>query len=70
MQGIGRAASELSGTPPSVAQRIARAMMESDPEVARQILMQGVEKVRSNDQLRALIGTMLTTGGASGAGRF
>lgn len=70
MHGIGRAASEMSGTPASVAQRIARAMMEADPEVARQILTQGAKKVQGNEKLRALIGTMLTTGGASGAGRL
>jgi hypothetical protein len=70
MNGIGRVASELKGTPPSVAQRIARAMMEADAEAARQILMQGASKVQGNDRLRALIGTMLTTGGASGAGRL
>jgi hypothetical protein len=70
MNGIGRVASELKGTPPSVAKRIAQAIMEADPEAARQILTQGAQKVQGNDRLRALIGTMLTTGGASGAGRL
>ena len=70
MNGIGRVASELKGAPPSVAKRIAQAMMEADPETARHILTQGAKKVQGNDKLRALIGTMLTAGGASGAGRF
>jgi len=68
MSGIGRVAAELKGTPPSVAKRIAQAIMEADPATARQILTQGAQKAQSNDRLRALIGTMLTTGGASAAG--
>ena len=70
MNGIGRVASELKGAPPSVAKRIAQAMMEADPEVARALLTEGARKVQGNDRLRALIGTMLTTGGASGVGRL
>lgn len=61
---------EASGTPPRVVEQLARALMETDPNAARSVLLGGNNRVTSSDQLRArIISTLLGTGSA-GAGRL
>lgn len=61
---------EASGTPPRVVERIARSLMETDPQAARQILQGGANRVTSSDQLRAQIVAALLGTGSAGAGRI
>jgi len=61
---------EASGTPPRVVEQLARALMETDPNAARTVLLGGNNRVTNSDQLRArIISTLLGTGSA-GAGRL
>lgn len=66
---VTRALSEANGTPPRVVERIARVLMETRPDVARQMLEQATTRTQSNRAIRAVTNAMLTATGASAAGR-
>jgi hypothetical protein len=61
---------EASGTPPRVVERLARALMESDPAAARAVLQGGQNRITSSDQLRARIIASLMGSTTAGAGRI
>lgn len=70
MQAIGRLITESQGISPGVAERIARALMETSPEAARDLLTASSGRAAASDASRAaIIGALLGTGSA-GAGRL
>lgn len=67
---VTRGINEAQGVSKPVIERIARAMMETDPEAARQLLSQGSQTKTVNDARRAIANAILTNSGASGIGRL
>ncbi len=69
MDAISRLGSEAKGMPPRVVEKVARAMIESDPNAARQILESGAFKAAANDKVRAVVNALLVQSGAGATGR-
>jgi hypothetical protein len=70
MQGVGRAMNEAKGLPPGVLERVAGALMESDPALARQALTAGADSASAKAARRAVLNAILNAQGASAAGRL
>lgn len=70
MTGIRSLMNEGSGTPPRVVERIARAMMETDPQLASEILTGSAQRLNGAEQLRARIAASLVGAGSAGTGRL
>ncbi|MDX3929093.1 MAG: hypothetical protein QHC90_25245 [Shinella sp.] len=68
--GAARAINEAKGMPPSVVERVARSIMETNPDTARQILTAGNQRNISADQLRARIIAAIMGSGTAGTGRL
>lgn len=67
---VGRGANEARGLPPSVLERVSRALMETNPDAARQLLEVASQRGASSASRRAIAGAMITNLAGSGAGRF
>lgn len=65
-----KALNEAKGMPPSVLTQLSRALMETDPAVASQLLAAGSNRALNGAQQRALFSEILTSLNASGAGRL
>lgn len=70
LDAVARAANEARGMPPSVIDRIARALIETDPNVAGQTLRGGARQVANSDRFRGIVAALLTNLGASASGRL
>lgn len=70
MTGIKSAMPAMQGTPPSVIERMARTVMETDPATARTLLSNSTKKLAASEQMRARIAAALVASGAAGAGRL
>lgn len=70
VQAVSNLVAEARGMPPQVVQRIARTLMETRPDVLRQILGDAMSSQSANDGRRALANTILTALSATGAGRL
>jgi hypothetical protein len=70
IDGARRLISEGAGLPPRVVEQVGRALMETDPAVARALLSGGADRLSRNDALRARVVQALTHLGAAGAGRI
>lgn len=70
MTGASKAMNTAQGLPPSVSERIARALMSTDSADARRILEQGTKKLSNVDKARARVVAALMGSGAAGAGRL
>ena len=70
MAGLGRLLNESRGLPPTVLTQLSRALMETNPAAARQILQVGANRAATDAQRRAIINSLMTGTGASAAGRL
>jgi hypothetical protein len=70
MDGGRRVVGEAQGMPPRVIEQVARVMMETNPEAARQLLSGGIGRLSRSDQVRAQIIASMISSGAAGAGRI
>lgn len=70
MTGLKTAVPMAKGTPPSVIERMAKTIMETNPDIARQLLTQGQQRITSSDQLRARLVSAMVGSGSAGAGRL
>lgn len=70
VDGATRLAGEAGGTPPRVIEQIAKALMETNPDAARNILKTGADKLSRSDQLRAKVISALVGSGSAAAGRI
>lgn len=66
---VTKSLNEARGMPPSVLERISRALMETRPDVAQEIFRQAGERQTSSRAVRALANAMLVNVGSAGAGR-
>lgn len=69
MEAVTRSIGEAKGLPPTVVERIAKVLMETRPDVARQMLKQAAAKTQTNQGIQAITNAMITLNGASAAGR-
>lgn len=67
---VARGVNESQGVTKPVIERIAKALMERDPEVARRLLTQSADIKSAGDAKRAIVNAMLANSGAAGAGRL
>lgn len=70
LDGIRRVGGEAKGTPPRVVEEISKALMASDPAVAKGFLTAGSKKMTQQDKLRAQIVAALVNSLSAGAGRL
>ncbi|WP_454850513.1 hypothetical protein [Rhizobium binxianense] len=70
MNGLSKTMSTARGTPPSVIERMAQTIMETNPDAALRILSQGTQRLSAADQARARVAAALIASGAAGAGRL
>jgi len=70
MSGLTKTLDRAQGMPPSVTERIARVLLETDPAAARQILTTGAQRLSRADALRAGVVSALLNSGAAGTGRL
>lgn len=70
MTGASKAFNTAQGMPPSVTERLAKAIMGTDPDEALRVLSQGSKKLSQVDKMRANIVAALLGSGAAGAGRL
>lgn len=70
MAGARRVMGEASGTPPRVIEQIAQALMETNPQAARELLIGGANRLSRSDRLRAEVIAALTGATSAGAGRL
>ncbi|WP_348647706.1 hypothetical protein [Rhizobium leguminosarum] len=68
--GLSKALGTLTGQPPSVVERLSRVLMETDPDVALDVLRAGTQQLSRNDQLRARLVSALVESGAAGVPRL
>ncbi|TCL70532.1 hypothetical protein [Rhizobium sp. BK251] len=69
MAGATRAINEFQGMPPSVIERIARTLMETDPNAARDLLTTGTRRLSRADQARARVVAALLASQTAAPGR-
>lgn len=67
---VSSAIAGAKGETSPVIDRLAKALMETNPEAARELLQRGASTASSNDARRALLNMMITGNGAAGAGRI
>lgn len=65
-----KGSNEAKGLPPRVIERIARVLMETNPDEARRVLSMAGEKTAKNDGIRAVANAIMTNLGAGTAGRL
>lgn len=70
VNGTLKALSTARGMPPSVMEKVARALIDTNPNAAFDVLVNGSKKLTQSDQLRAKIAAALLASGAAGAGRL
>ncbi|MEY9328238.1 hypothetical protein [Sinorhizobium fredii] len=70
MDGGRRLMGEAQGMPPRVVEQVARVLMETNPEAARQLLQGGIGRLSRSDQVRARIIASMVSSGAAGTGRL
>ncbi|TBZ07757.1 hypothetical protein E0H38_29465 [Rhizobium leguminosarum bv. viciae] len=68
--GLSKALGTLTGQPPSVVERLSRVLMETNPDVALDVLQAGTQQLSRNDQLRARLVSALVESGAAGVPRL
>ncbi|QND39095.1 hypothetical protein HB771_17300 [Rhizobium leguminosarum bv. viciae] len=68
--GLSKALGTLTGQPPSVVERLSRVLMETNPDVALDVLRVGTQQLSRNDQLRARLVSALVESGAAGVPRL
>ncbi|NNG72347.1 hypothetical protein HLI18_21250 [Rhizobium laguerreae] len=68
--GLSKALGTLTGQPPSVVERLSRVLMETNPDVALNVLQAGTQQLSRNDQLRARLVSALVESGAAGVPRL
>ncbi len=67
---LAKALGAARGMPPSVSERVARALIETNPELAVSMLTRGSEKLSKGDRLRSGVAAALIGSGTAGAGRM
>jgi hypothetical protein len=67
---ITRGMNEAKGLPPSVIERVARALMETNPDAARGLLAAGGRRNAATDGQRAVVNAIINDLGASSSGRL
>jgi hypothetical protein len=70
MDGGRRLVGEAQGMPPRVVEQVARVLMETNPEAARQLLNGGIGRLSRSDQVRARIIASMISSGSAGTGRL
>ncbi|MDX0250300.1 hypothetical protein GOC31_16455 [Sinorhizobium meliloti] len=70
MDGGRRLMGEAQGMPPRVVEQVARVLMETNPEAARQLLNGGIGRLSRSDQVRARLIASMIGSGSAGAGRL
>ncbi|WP_322882851.1 hypothetical protein U8C37_16760 [Sinorhizobium medicae] len=70
MDGGRRLMGEAQGMPPRVVEQVARVLMETNPEAARQLLNGGIGRLSRSDQVRARIIASMISSEAAGTGRI
>lgn len=65
-----KGSNEAKGLPPRVIERIAKVLMETNPDEARRVLSMADAKTAKNDGIRAVANAVLTNLGAGTAGRL
>ena len=70
MNGLQKTMSTAKGTPPAVIERMAKTIMETNPDAALRILSKGSQRLTQADQMRARVAAALIASGAAGAGRL
>ncbi|OCP37210.1 hypothetical protein BC360_05085 [Ensifer sp. LC163] len=70
MEGGRRLLGEAQGMPPRVIEQVSQVLMETRPEVARQLLSGGLSRLSRADQMRARLIASMISSEAAGAGRF
>ncbi|MGK6313733.1 hypothetical protein [Neorhizobium sp. DT-125] len=70
MNGLQKTMSTAKGTPPAVIERMARTIIETNPDAALRILSKGSQRLTQADQMRARVAAALIASGAAGAGRL
>ncbi|ANL34115.1 hypothetical protein [Rhizobium phaseoli] len=68
--GLSKAIGTVTGRPPAVVERLSRVLMETNPDVALDLLRAGTEQLSRNDQLRARLVSALVESGAAGVPRL
>ncbi|MBY3476073.1 hypothetical protein HFN78_35160 [Rhizobium laguerreae] len=68
--GLAKLLGTATGQPPSVVHRLSQVLMETNPDVALEVLRGGADKLSQSDQLRARLVSALVSSGAAGAGRL
>lgn len=63
-------ANEAKGMPPSVMERIAKSLLETNPQMAREMLRQGVSDAARRDGRRALANAILVNMSSAATGRL
>lgn len=70
MDGIRRGMAEASGAPPRVIEQVSKALMETNPEAAREAFRGGAAKLTRSQQARARVIAAMITSGTAGTGRL
>jgi hypothetical protein len=68
--GLSKVLGTVTGQPPSVVERLSRVLMETNPDVALDVLRAGTQQLSRNDQLRARLVSALVESGAAGIPRL
>ncbi|MBY3590615.1 hypothetical protein HJA87_12075 [Rhizobium bangladeshense] len=68
--GISKVLGTVTGQPPAVVERLTRALMETNPDVALDVLRAGAQQLSRNDQLRARLVSALVESGSAGLPRL
>jgi hypothetical protein len=69
LDAIARLSSEAKGMPPRVVEQVARSLIETRPDVVRQILERAQQKNVANDGIRSVANAILNVSGGSAVGR-
>lgn len=65
-----RIAAEAKGMSPRVVERVAEALIETNPEIARRLLTRGAGDVSRDEMRRAILSALTASGAGSAAGRY
>jgi hypothetical protein len=68
--GLKKILGTVTGQPPAVVDRLSKVLMETNPDVALDVLRAGTQKLSQNDQLRARLVSALVETGAAGMPRL
>lgn len=70
MAAISKGRNEANGMPPRVIERIAKVLMETNPDEAMRTLQLANDKTQASAGVRAVANAILTNLGSAGAGRL